>query len=87
MPSERDSVTLREMLRHIELAEKFAQGRSYEDLHKELMPLFAIVRCLEIISEASRRLSDELKAPFADSLARNGCRRKFLSPQVRGRSA
>ena len=62
MPSEQDSATLREMLRHIELAEKFAQDRSYEDLHNELMPLFAIVRCLEIISEASRRLSDELKA-------------------------
>jgi len=26
------------------------------------MPLFAIVRCLEIISEASRRLSNEFKA-------------------------
>jgi len=62
MPSERDNATLREMLRHVELSEKFAQGRSYEDLHSELMPLFAIVRCLEIISEASRRLSDELKA-------------------------
>ena len=26
------------------------------------MPLYAVARCLEIISEASRRLSDELKA-------------------------
>ena len=26
------------------------------------MPLYAVTRCLEIISEASRRLSDELKA-------------------------
>ncbi len=26
------------------------------------MPLYAITRCLEVISEASRRLSDELKA-------------------------
>jgi uncharacterized protein with HEPN domain len=62
MPSERDSATLREMLRHIELAEKFAEARSYQELHNDLMPLFAIVRCLEVISEASRRLSDELKA-------------------------
>ncbi len=28
----------------------------------DLMPLYAAIRCLEIISEASRRLSDELKA-------------------------
>ena len=26
------------------------------------MPIYAVTRCLEIISEASRRLSDELKA-------------------------
>ena len=26
------------------------------------MPLYAVIRCLEIISEASRRLSDDLKA-------------------------
>jgi uncharacterized protein with HEPN domain len=62
MLSERDTATLREMLRHIELAEKFAQGRTYENLHNDPMPLFAIVRCLEIISEASRRLSNELRA-------------------------
>jgi uncharacterized protein with HEPN domain len=62
MSSERDGATLREMLRHIELAEKFALGRSYEILRSDLMPLFAIIRCLEVISEASRRLSDELKA-------------------------
>jgi uncharacterized protein with HEPN domain len=62
MPSERDSTTLREMLRHIELAEKFALGQSYESLRSDLMPLFAVIRCLEVISEASRRLSDELKA-------------------------
>jgi uncharacterized protein with HEPN domain len=62
MPSKRDSATLREMLRHIELAEKFALDRSYENLRDDPMPLFAVIRCLEVISEASRRLSDELKA-------------------------
>jgi uncharacterized protein with HEPN domain len=62
MPSERDGATLRETLRHIELAEKFALGRSYENLRDDPMPLFAVIRCLEVISEASRRLSDELKA-------------------------
>jgi uncharacterized protein with HEPN domain len=62
MPSERDGAMLREMLRHIDLAEKFALGRSHENLRDDPMPLFAVIRCLEIISEASRRLSDELKA-------------------------
>jgi len=61
MPSERDSAILREMLHHIELAKKFGHGRSVQDIREDAMPLYAIVRCLEIISEASRRLSEEIK--------------------------
>ena len=62
MRSETDSATLREMLHHIDLAERFGQGTSFESLRDDLMPLYAVTRCLEIISEASRRLSTELKA-------------------------
>jgi len=53
---------LREILQQIDLAEKFASGRSFESLLDDPMPLYAIIRCLEIISEASRRLSDALKS-------------------------
>jgi uncharacterized protein with HEPN domain len=62
MLSDKEDGALRDMLHHIELAERFAQGRSFESLRDDLMPLYAVTRCLEIISEASRRLSDELKA-------------------------
>jgi len=62
MPSERATTTLLEMLHHINLAEQFAQGQELGSLRDNQMPLYAITRCLEIISEASRRLSDELKA-------------------------
>ena len=40
------------MLRHIELAERFAQGRTVESLQTDPMPLYAVIRYLEIISEA-----------------------------------
>jgi len=50
------------MLRHIDLAQRFALARDHANEPDELMPLYAITRCLEIISEASRRLSDEVKA-------------------------
>ena len=53
------------MLRHIDLAEQFARGHSYESLRDNLQALYAVIRSLEIISEASRRLSDELKARHA----------------------
>ncbi|HEY0440529.1 MAG TPA: HepT-like ribonuclease domain-containing protein [Xanthobacteraceae bacterium] len=50
------------MLHHIDMAERFVQGQSFEKLRDDLMALYAVTRCLEIISEASRRLSDQLKA-------------------------
>jgi uncharacterized protein with HEPN domain len=62
MLSEADRGTLHEMPRHIDMAELFARGRTFESLRDDLMPLYAVTRCLEIISEASRRLSNELKA-------------------------
>jgi uncharacterized protein with HEPN domain len=62
MLSDKDSATLHDMLHHIDLAQRFVQGRSFESLRDELMPLYAVTRCLEIISEASRRLSDDVKA-------------------------
>jgi uncharacterized protein with HEPN domain len=65
MLSEKDSGTLRDILRHIDLAEQFAHGKDYEGLRDDLQALYAVIRSLEIISEASRRLSDELKARHA----------------------
>lgn len=47
---------------HIVLAQTFADGMSYDVLHDDLRTVYAVTRCLEIISEASRRLPDELKA-------------------------
>jgi uncharacterized protein with HEPN domain len=66
MPSERERGALGDMLRHIDLAERFAEGLDYEALSNNLQALYAVIRSLEIISEASRRLSDELKARHPD---------------------
>src|ERR1700687_6196415 len=62
MLSETERGALRDMLHHIDWAERFGGGRTLESLCDDLMPLYAAIRCLEIISEASRRLSGELKA-------------------------
>jgi uncharacterized protein with HEPN domain len=62
MLSEKERGALRDMLRHIDLAEQFAHGHNYESLRDNLQALYAVIRSLEIISEASRRLSDDLKA-------------------------
>lgn len=62
MHSDADQNVLRDMLRHVDLAERFARGHSLESFESDELYVFAVTRCLEVISEASRRLSDELKA-------------------------
>ena len=44
------------------MAERFAHSHSYESLRDDLKALYAVIRSLEIISEASRRLPDDLRA-------------------------
>jgi uncharacterized protein with HEPN domain len=66
MPSEKESGALREILRNIKLAEQFTQGHTPATLQTDEKTLYAVVRSLEIISEASRRLTDELKARHAN---------------------
>jgi uncharacterized protein with HEPN domain len=52
----------RDIAHHIDLAVHFALGFDYERFRDDLRTVYAVTRCLEIISEASRRLPDELKA-------------------------
>jgi uncharacterized protein with HEPN domain len=62
MLSEKQRGYLGDMLRHIKLADGFAEGLRYEQFCEDERTLLAVIRCLEIISEASRRLPDDLKA-------------------------
>jgi uncharacterized protein with HEPN domain len=66
MPSEKERGALGDMLRHIDLAERFVQGLDEKGLSSDLQALYAVIRSLEIISEASRRLLDEFKARHPD---------------------
>jgi uncharacterized protein with HEPN domain len=47
---------------HIALAQNFMSGSIYDSFKDDTLRLYAVTRCLEIISEASRRLPEELKA-------------------------
>lgn len=46
---------------NIRLARGFVEGLSYEDFRDNLLVFYGVTRCLEIISEASRRLPGEFK--------------------------
>lgn len=62
MPSDRVSTALRDIAHHIDLAFRFTAGFNRESFRADLLTVYAVTRCLEIISEASRRLPDEMKA-------------------------
>jgi uncharacterized protein with HEPN domain len=53
---------LRDILDNIDLARRFVAGYTLESYRVDPRTSYAVVRCLEIISEASRRLPEDLKA-------------------------
>ena len=62
MLSEAAIAALRDIAYHIDLADQFAKGFDVATFRGDLRTVYAVVRCLEVISEASRRLPDETKA-------------------------
>lgn len=54
MLSEKEAGYLKDVLDNIEFAERFVDGFSYEAMRDNTQVLYAVIRCLEIISEASR---------------------------------
>jgi uncharacterized protein with HEPN domain len=64
MPSTRsdsEHSALRDMLHHVDLAVRFTEGFDAAAFQADTRTVYAVTRCLEIISEASRRVSDDLK--------------------------
>jgi uncharacterized protein with HEPN domain len=62
MLSETERDSLSDILFNIDLANSFVRGFDYERFLTDMRTFYAVTRCLEIISEASRRLSPELRA-------------------------
>jgi uncharacterized protein with HEPN domain len=66
MPSKPADTALRDILHHIDLAAKFSAGFDQASFKQDIKTVYAVTRCLEIISEASRRLPDDVKARHPD---------------------
>ena len=47
---------------NLHLARDFVRGFDFARFHADRRTVYAVTRCFEIVSEASRRLPDELKA-------------------------
>jgi uncharacterized protein with HEPN domain len=62
MRSSSTDSALCDILRHILLAQEFVAAMDAKSFHDDVRTVFAVIRCLEIISEASRRLPEAVKA-------------------------
>jgi uncharacterized protein with HEPN domain len=62
MLSKSPETARRDILHHIDLAAHFAAGLDYARFRDDARTVYAVKRCLEIISEASRRLPEAMKA-------------------------
>jgi uncharacterized protein with HEPN domain len=62
MRSNSPYVPLWDIQRNIELAQSFIEGFTYETFQADRRTVYAVTRCLEIISEASRRIPADIKA-------------------------
>lgn len=61
--ADRSRLALHDIQDNIVLAQQFVAGTTLEAFRRDLRTLYAVVRCLEIISEAiSKRLSNDVKA-------------------------
>lgn len=57
-----DGISLRQMADHLEESVDIARGRSREDLDADRLFALALLKLVEIVGEASTRVSDVLKA-------------------------
>ena len=59
--NKKDKKRLFDMLTEAKRSQKFASGKSLEDLYNDDMLAYAIVRCLEIIGEAASTATEETR--------------------------
>jgi uncharacterized protein with HEPN domain len=66
MPSKEPALPLRDIHKNILLAQSFVEGFTLRKFRNDRRTIYAVTRCLEIVSEASRRLPASLKARYPD---------------------
>ena len=61
-----DQVRIKHMVEAAGDAARFMAGRTRADLDTDRMLLFALIRCIEIIGEAARQITDETRNRSSD---------------------
>ncbi|MDK2789515.1 MAG: hypothetical protein PWP15_22 [Methanothermococcus sp.] len=57
---------LYDIIDHMEKAEKFVKGMEFEEFVKHEITIFATIRALEVIGEATKNIPDEIRVKYSD---------------------
>lgn len=57
---------LNDMLQAVEKAEKFTSGMSYDEFAQDEKTIFAVIRALEILGEASNKIPNSIQKEYQD---------------------
>jgi uncharacterized protein with HEPN domain len=83
MLSDTEKSALANIRYFIDLIASFLKGYDYQHFAADLRTLHAVTRCLEIISEASRRVPEDIKARVSrDAVAADGRRRQQVPARI-----
>jgi uncharacterized protein with HEPN domain len=66
MPSRSPRGPLLDIAENLQLARQFAGDLDYDAFVEDRRTVYAVIRCLEIVSEASRRLPADLKERYPE---------------------
>lgn len=57
---------INEINRSIRLSQEFTKGMSFKDFQSDEKTLYAVIRCIEVIGEAVKRLPDSFRDSYPE---------------------
>ncbi len=60
------SIYLKDIYENMERAERFVEGKDYEDFVSDEKTNFAVIRCIEIIGEAAKHIPEEIRENYTE---------------------
>jgi hypothetical protein len=87
MPSKSPSNALIQIAENLRLAREFVGNMSYDAFAEDRRTVYAVTRCFEIVSEASRRLPEEIRCVIPISHGGTSLRRATSSGTIMRMSA
>ncbi|MEN4006837.1 MAG: DUF86 domain-containing protein [Methanobacteriaceae archaeon] len=60
------SIYLKDILENMERIETFTSGKNYDDFSNDEKTHFAVIRCIEIIGEATKHVPDSIRHKYPE---------------------